>query len=104
MAHSAALGRPVVYLCTGKSCRKLKRESRELRAALADVAEIREVDCQSICDGPVVGTAVDGELEWFRAVDSEKSRRQLRELLEGEGEPGKSLKKRHLRKRSGELR
>ncbi|MGE0040329.1 MAG: (2Fe-2S) ferredoxin domain-containing protein [Vicinamibacterales bacterium] len=94
---------PTVYLCTGKSCRKMRRESAALRASLEDVARIREVDCQGVCDGPVAGIEVAGAIEWFKCVDSDKSRQQLRELAEGAVELRKSLKKRRVRRLAGVL-
>jgi (2Fe-2S) ferredoxin len=102
MARKADPDRPTVYLCTGKSCRKMRRESAALRESLG-VARIREVDCQGVCDGPVVGVEVDGEVAWFERVDSDKARRQLRAFVDGNPELRKSLKKRRVRRLAGVL-
>lgn len=61
------------------------------------------MECQKICDGPVVGTKVEGHLEWFARVDSPKSREALKVLV-NEGILGKPLENRRKSKRSGKLR
>ena len=55
-----------------------KRVSDELRERLSAVADISEVRCQRICKGPVVGAAINGSLEWFERVRSDKVQGQLR--------------------------
>lgn len=62
-----------------------------------------EVGCQKICDGPVVGLSVDGRLQWFACVDSDKSRQALVTLI-ADGKLEKPLKKRRVSKRAGKLR
>lgn len=73
-----------------------------MEALGADV-EVVPVDCQKICDGPVVGIPVGGRLEWFAEVDSKKSRLGLVTLLDT-GELLRPLAKRRVEKRSGRLR
>lgn len=94
---------PRVYVCTGKRCRKRAKARTAALAALGPGVSVVEVGCQKICEGPVVGTKVDGRLEWFERVDSDKSRSALARLVEG-AELKKPLLKRHVPKRSGRIR
>lgn len=95
--------RPTVFVCRGSSCRHHKGYG-ELRERLESVADLAEVRCQHICDGPVVGAAVNGSLEWFEHLRSEKSRRQLLDLVAGSGRMRPGLDKRRVAKRAGRLR
>jgi hypothetical protein len=95
--------RPTVFVCRGSSCRhhKAHAEVHERLRAVADVADVR---CQHICDGPVVGAAINGSLEWFERMGSEKAQRRFIDLLTGSGGIRKSLEKRRVAKRAGRLR
>ena len=95
--------RPTVFVCRGSTCRHAKGYG-DLREDLDSVAEVSEVRCQRICDGPVVGVAVHGALEWFERVRSQKARGQLVDLLSGSGKLRHTLEKRRVAKRSGRLR
>jgi len=95
--------RPTVFVCRGSSCRH-HRAHDELRERLGVVADVSDVRCQRICDGPVVGVAINGSLEWFERVRSEKVQGQLLDLVAGSGRLRKSLAKRRVEKRSGRLR
>ena len=92
-----------IYICRGKNCTRQARNWDALDEVLDGVAEIEIVDCQKICRPPVVGTEVDGRLEWFAEVDTAKSRRRLVELLAGR-RLRKALKKRRVKKRRDQLR
>lgn len=94
---------PTVYVCCGKRCRERRRARKELIAELETVAIVEQVDCQKICKGPVAGLEVAGKLEWFRKLDSEKSRQRLVKLIT-KGKLGKRLEKRRVDKRSGKRR
>jgi len=96
------MARPLVYVCAGKDCRKEKRGRRDLLKALEGHASVREVRCQKICDGPVCGLAVGGSLEWFEAVDDERSRSALLDLIDGKLQ--RPLEKRRVKKRRNRLR
>lgn len=98
------MSRPTVFVCRGSSCRRRSKPCETLRDCLAPVADVADVRCQRVCDGPVVGVSIDGSLEWFRRMDSEKARRHLVDLLAGRGSLRRSLRKRHVKKRSGCLR
>lgn len=89
-------------MCRGKSCRKCTKD-RDAALERAAPSEVREVGCQKICKGPVFGLEVEGVLEWFERVDSEKSRIALRLALDT-GELTKPLAKRRSAKRRGKLR
>lgn len=91
-----------MYVC-GKSGCGTGGERRAVRDALAGAAEVVEVGCQSVCDGPVAGTVVAGRLEWFRRVATRKRRNALVALAGGIDRPGKPLAKRRVAKRSGKL-
>jgi len=54
--------RPTVFVCRGTSCRHHQGYG-ELRAALDAVADIADVRCQRVCDGPLAGAAIDGSLQ-----------------------------------------
>jgi hypothetical protein len=95
--------RPTVFVCHSSTCRHHKAFA-ELCARLGAVADVAEVRCQRICDGPVVGAAVNGSLEWFERVRSEKSQRQLLDFVAGSGRLRHGLAKRRVTKRSGRLR
>jgi len=95
--------RSVVYVCVGKDCRGEKRRHKALLNALDGKAEVREVGCQKICDGPVCGLSVSGKLTWFEEIDSNKVLGALLKVVEG-GQLGKALKKRQVKSRRGKLR
>lgn len=99
----SVMTRPTVHLCRGSSCRHARGE-KELRQRLGEVAEVCEVRCQRICDGPVIGTEVDGSLEWFERMRSKKVQRHVVEWLAGTGTFRRSLRKRRVAKRSGRRR
>ena len=99
----SVMTRPTVHLCRGSSCRHARGE-KELRQRLGEVAEVYEVRCQRICDGPVIGTEVDGSLEWFERMRSKKVQRHVVEWLSGTGTFRRSLRKRRVAKRSGRRR
>ena len=61
------------------------------------------VGCQKVCKGPVVGIAFDGELHWFRRMDTRKAWAALAGLGE-DGALARPLRKRLERKRRGKLR
>jgi hypothetical protein len=92
-----------LYVCYGSDCVEPRGALRRLEAALEGVAAIKPVKCQKICRGPVVGLEVDGTLEWFREVNTDKSRRRLVTLIET-GQLKKALAKRKVRGRSGKKR
>ncbi len=95
--------KPKLYVCYGSDCADSRDALRDLETQLEGVASIKPVKCQKICRGPVVGAEVDGTLEWFRKVDTEKARRRLITLLET-GEMKKALAKRRVKGRSGKKR
>ena len=95
--------KPTVYLCLGKDCRKHKKALRALADALSGRAHVVEVGCQKICDGPVCGLRIGGELVWLEEVDSSKRRAALLQSLGAEQLPA-ALKKRRVKKRQGKLR
>lgn len=92
-----------VFVCVGSDCRKADAH-QALQAVLDEVAQVRVVDCQKICSGPVAGVDVDGRLEWFERVRSPKSRRALARLVRHGGPLPERLRKRRVAKRSGRLR
>lgn len=95
--------RPTVFVCQGSRCRRADG-CRDLTDCLSPVADIEEVRCQKVCEGPVVGAEVDGTLEWFRRMDSDKARRHFVKLVAEGARVKKPLARRHVHKRSGVLR
>ncbi len=100
MLWLAMAKRPKVYLCSGKKCCASPKRKRALVEALEPVARVVPVGCQKICAGPVVALEVEGRLEWFKGLASDKSCRRMVELLQ-EGTMRKALSKRRVAKRSG---
>lgn len=96
------MARPRIHVCRGSDCRK-DRSKRLDRALDRLDAELVEVRCQKLCDGPVVGLEVDGRLEWFERVRGAKAVDALVALVL-EGRLGDVLKKRRSKKRAGRLR
>ena len=92
-----------MLVCEGSSCRKERRQRRALVAAVDELAKVKDVGCQKICDGPVCGVEVDGVIEWFEEVSSPRALEGLRSLLEG-GALSSALKKRRVKKRRGKIR
>lgn len=92
-----------MFVCKGSACLEDHKALTRLFAELEGVSRIKRVKCQKICDGPVVGTKVDGVLEWFDKIDSRKRRIALLELLRT-GEMGRRLTKRRIEKRRGRRR
>lgn len=95
--------RPTVFVCRGSKCRH-RDAYPELCARLGVVADVADVRCQRICDGPVVGVAINGSLEWFERVSSEKAQRQMVDLVSQGGRVRRTLERRRVAKRSGRLR
>ena len=95
--------RPTVFVCRGSSCRK-RVAYEAVRARLGEVADVSDVRCQRICRGPVVGVAIDGSLEWFERIRSEKTQKQMIEFIAGGGRLRPRLEKRRVEKRAGRLR
>ncbi len=92
-----------LYVCYGSDCTEPRGALRRLEATLEGVADIKPVKCQKICRGPVVGLKIDGTLEWFRKMDTEKACRRLVTLIET-GELKNALVKRRVKARSGKVR
>lgn len=89
-------GKPTIYVCEGKSCRKRKKEHSALLETLSGVASVETVSCRDICEGPVVGFSAGKGKTWFAKVDGKKSREGLVALARGE-EMVKALRKRRTR-------
>jgi hypothetical protein len=91
------------WVCTGKDCSRSKGHADLVREA-TDRAKVDFVRCQKICSGPVIGTEVDGRIEWFEEVRGRKSRRDVLRLTLGEGGLSDRLRRRRVAKRAGRLR
>jgi len=95
--------KPVVYVCRGGDCRDHKKARRKLVETLNGHVRLREVKCQKICKGPVLGLEHRETVEWFAAVDSRKARDAVLYLLD-EGEIKRPLRKRRVKGKAGKLR
>lgn len=91
-----------VHVCRGSDCKAETKASKKLRKLLKGRARVRAVGCQKVCEGPVIGLEVDGQLEWFENVRGE-ARDALEVWLE-DGRLKKALRKRRVKKRAGKLR
>ena len=92
-----------LFLCAGKSCRKKNQQVDDLLKVLDPKLKIKEVRCQNICSGPVIGLKLAGRWEWFKKV------RKPRDVLavfktQKRGKMTEHLKKLRVKKRSGKLR
>ena len=96
--------KPTLLICSGSRCRKALRKDDRLQRAVAQLpVEVQWVGCQKVCNGPVVGLAVEGRWEWFERVNSRKAIRALSVLLE-EDLLEKPLRKRRNARRAGKRR
>ena len=73
--------RPCVAVCSGKDCRK-RQEYRDLRRAVAEVADVEPVRCVDLCASPVaIVRRVDGDPLVFDKLRTPKQHRDLVELV-----------------------
>lgn len=91
-----------LLVCTGKDCRHDAGYSALITMA-GDSDGALEVPCQGLCNGPVVGCRVNGEIRWFTKVRSPKRLAAVALLLRT-GRVTERLRKRESRKHRGELR
>jgi hypothetical protein len=96
------VSRPTVFVCDGSTCSETKAW-RKLGDSLDEYAHVSNVRCQKICNGPVCGTLVSGQLVWFEDVAGEAVRAELRQLAT-DGVFAKRLLKRVVKKRNNKLR
>ena len=92
---------PCLLVCTGKDCRSAKGFDA-LRDMAADVSGAVGVPCQGICDGPVVGVRVHGEVRWFAEVRGGKARRQVKVAID-ERDVAKGLRRLEVRGHRGKV-
>jgi hypothetical protein len=94
--------RPTVYACQGKKCRRACAHEGLVRS-LRKVGEVRLVSCQKICEGSVIGVALEGQMEWFSRVDSPKVCVQAKRMVEAgrRKKLDKAMKKRRVKAFSG---
>ena len=95
--------KPAVRLCRGADCQKKTKAQARLLDVLVGRVRVVPVKCQKICEGPVVGLEIDGEVEWFESLRGKEARAALVGFLEGSG-VAPALKKRRVKKRSGRIR
>ncbi|CAN5762869.1 hypothetical protein BH23ACT2_BH23ACT2_01400 [soil metagenome] len=95
-----------VYVC--RKCKGATKLTGDLERRLANAPESHRVDiqavrCQDVCDGPVAGLAVDGEMQWFERVRGKELRKALAKLARrgGRGPVPKALRPQRLTKRRG---
>jgi len=105
--HGEGMTRPTcltsgLLVCTGKKCRRDKGFEAMVEMA-GDTARAHEAPCQGLCNGPIVGLHVDGELRWFSHVRSKKMRSLVAKMI-GNGHVPKKLRDREVRKHRGEVR
>jgi hypothetical protein len=92
-----------VYVCTDSDCAKDKKKLRSLTKTISAEATVKNVKCQKLCEGPVAGVFVNGDLIWFERLTSAKHRESLLRLLQT-NKLSKSLKKHQNKSRAGKLR
>jgi len=92
-----------IYICNESDCAKDKKKLRNLKKTVSAEAKIKTVKCQKICEGPVAGTLIDGNVVWFERITTAKHREALLRLLQT-GKVNKLLKKHECKKRSGKIR
>jgi hypothetical protein len=83
-------------------CRKCKHGHCLEEFLKAHELPVKEVGCQKVCDGPVGGVAVDGELRWYGRLDKAKPMVAFVAVARGgDDHVPKPLAKREDRKRRG---
>jgi hypothetical protein len=94
---------PVCLLvCTGKDCRR-DAGFDEIVELAAEVGEVREVPCQDICKGPVVGIGIGDDVRWYTRVRKRRMRAAVLRSLRRGGFDG-ALADHEARKRRNEIR
>lgn len=96
-----------VYVC--RKCKGSATLTQDLTRRLADKpgdvapVEIHRVRCQDVCQGPVAGLEVDGEMRWFRRVRGKDLRKALAKLARrgGRGPVPKRLRPQRVVGRNG---
>ena len=91
-----------LLVCTGKKCRSDKGFAEIVDLAGA-TTRAHEAPCQGLCNGPIVGLHVDGELRWFAHVRTKKMRNLVTKMMEQGRVPNK-LRGREVRKHRGDVR
>lgn len=94
--------RPSVYVCRGSSCRKRKELPKILKLLSDEDVSFKNVRCQKICKGPVVGFDIDGKVNWFKRLRDKKTQRALVVWFR-ESRLKKSMRKHRVDKRKGKL-
>ena len=95
---------PLCYLCVGKDCRRDVGHA-ELRDALGSIGKVKRVKCQDLCEGPVAGVQVGGQVEWFEGVRKARHREAVVALATGGGTTVPAeLRDRWVPKRSGKVK
>jgi hypothetical protein len=94
---------PAVRLCRGSDCTKERRAQERVLELVTGRARVIPVKCQKVCDGPVLGLEIEGEIEWFERVSGKAARAALAAWLD-DGTLQKALQKRRVKKRSGRIR
>jgi len=98
------MSRPAFLVCQGSHCRKkLARDQRVLQRLDELGADVSRVGCQKVCQGPVIGTRLEGSWQWFERMDSRKALEALEDFVR-DGRLRKPLAKRLNSKRAGKRR
>jgi hypothetical protein len=72
--------RSTVYVCT-EGCAKSDPALVAVMETLEPVADVREIACVGICDGPVVGVRAHRRVIWFAAIKLPAQRSALAEFV-----------------------
>jgi hypothetical protein len=91
-----------LLVCTGKKCRRGKG-FRAMVEMAGDAARAHETPCQGLCNGPIIGLQVEGELRWFSHIRSKKQRALVAKMAATDHIP-KKLRGSEVRKHRGEVR
>ena len=91
-----------LLVCTGKKCRHSKGFTKLVELAGAR-ARAHEAPCQGLCNGPIVGLHVEGELRWFSRIRSKRTRFLVTKMIDA-GQVPKPLRAREVRRHRGDVR
>jgi len=92
-----------VAVCSGKDCRK-REEYRDLRRAIAEVADVQPVRCVDLCDSPVAIVRRDTDQPLvFDKLRTPKQHRDLVALISG-GSHARPTKRLAARQVTGKAR
>lgn len=92
-----------LIVCTGKDCRADKGFA-ELTRLAGSIDGSREVPCQGLCNGPIVGVQTPHDLRWYSHIRTKAMRALLMRAVADPRDRPNSLRDVEVRKHRGTIR